>query len=83
MNSPSAHDQLDRHRDMGSPSALIAALAQAVLDQHAKRARLSAREVGMVGVPNGGADAGDQSRGVAAEGQKMPALTVIRGGRRE
>ena len=67
---------------MGGRSPLVAALVQAVLDQHAKRARLIEAEAGMFGVLTGVVDVGDPGPDGAAEERKMPHLKVIRGGRR-
>jgi hypothetical protein len=64
-----------------SPSALVAALAQAVIEQHAKRAGL-ATVVGAMSVPMERDDA-EATSGDRAPDQHLehPALTLIAGGR--
>ena len=56
------------------PSPLVAALAQAVIEQHAKRAGLVGELVGSVGAMGHGHDAGE-SAGDCVE------LSVVAGGR--
>jgi hypothetical protein len=64
-----------------SPSALVAALAQAVIEQHAKRAGL-ATVVGAMSVPMERDNAEATSGGGAADQHlEHPALTLIAGGR--
>jgi hypothetical protein len=65
-----------------SPSPLVAALAQAVIEQHARRARLSPN-VGAMSAPMEREKAEGTSGGVAASHQQNhPVLRIIEGGRR-
>ena len=65
-----------------SPSPLVAALAQAVIDAHANRAGRAAPEDGMFGHMRG--DGRNEAPGSEAVSQRMyrPALTLITGGGR-
>jgi len=74
----------EARRQTTSPSALAAALAQAVLEQHAKRAGLVAAFVGNVGdmVIMDAPDPAHRRVPGAPSRLRGPVLTVIEGGRR-